>query len=224
MLLSRTALPVYAARDGAYHRRRRVVNDVYDIIARDRARKFGRFIFPKMRVFEFGVGSGFNLAHLPCRLRTGHDAFCSAELERKRIGFRWATEGIKTHSFDAVICHHTLEHMPDPWNALTEMRRLLVPNGLLIVNVPHEVERQSRRFDASVKNGHLFSWTPQTLGMLLASRGFTVESVRIQPFGYDRFAAVVARNLRGNDTLYRFIRACLLMMRPRYEIVALCRR
>ena len=39
-------------------------------------------------------------------------------------------------SFDAILFTEVLEHVPDPVLALTELRRLLVPEGYLCLTVP----------------------------------------------------------------------------------------
>lgn len=39
-------------------------------------------------------------------------------------------------SYDAVICLAVLEHVPRPWDAIREMRRVLVPEGWLFLYVP----------------------------------------------------------------------------------------
>jgi SAM-dependent methyltransferase len=39
-------------------------------------------------------------------------------------------------SFDAVICNHVLEHVPDDVAAMSELRRVLVPGGWAILLVP----------------------------------------------------------------------------------------
>ena len=45
-------------------------------------------------------------------------------------------------SFDAVICNHVLEHLPDDRRALAELRRVLRPGGWAILLVPDvEAER-----------------------------------------------------------------------------------
>ncbi|MEX2288081.1 MAG: class I SAM-dependent methyltransferase [Planctomycetaceae bacterium] len=40
-------------------------------------------------------------------------------------------------SFDTIVCTQVLEHLPRPWQAVREMRRVLRPAGKLIVTVPH---------------------------------------------------------------------------------------
>ena len=46
--------------------------------------------------------------------------------------------GFKDAAFDMVICSHVLEHVPDDLTALREIRRVLKPEGLGIIQVPVE--------------------------------------------------------------------------------------
>ncbi len=39
-------------------------------------------------------------------------------------------------SFDTVFCCSVLEHAPEPWDALSEFARILVPHGRAIVSLP----------------------------------------------------------------------------------------
>ena len=40
-------------------------------------------------------------------------------------------------SFDTVLCTQVLEHLPRPWDAVTEISRVLRPGGATILSVPH---------------------------------------------------------------------------------------
>lgn len=43
------------------------------------------------------------------------------------------------HSFNAIHMNHVLEHVPTPIRSLKEIRRLLKPNGLALIEVPNEL-------------------------------------------------------------------------------------
>lgn len=45
-------------------------------------------------------------------------------------------EGIPDHHFDAVCCLEVLEHTVDPFAAIQELRRILKPDGLLLISAP----------------------------------------------------------------------------------------
>lgn len=40
------------------------------------------------------------------------------------------------HSFDLILCSHVLEHIPDDRRAMRELRRVLKPGGVLLLQVP----------------------------------------------------------------------------------------
>jgi SAM-dependent methyltransferase len=44
------------------------------------------------------------------------------------------------HSFDAILCSHVLEHIPDDRRAMRELRRVLRPGGWAILHVPLDPE------------------------------------------------------------------------------------
>lgn len=72
---------------------------------------------------------------------------------------------VPTARFDTVVCHQVLEHLPRPWLALAEMRRVLKPGGKLIVSVPHLSRLHELPHD-------YFRYTPQGMQVLLADCGF----------------------------------------------------
>lgn len=75
--------------------------------------------------------------------------------------------------FDTIVCLEVLEHLPPPQAALREARRLLKPEGRLIISTPflypiHDAPNDYQR------------WTRHGLELLARSSGFRVESLRGQ--------------------------------------------
>ncbi len=189
-------------------------------VTRLRAEKFRPLVGPTDTVFEYGCGAGWNLAALPAARRLGFDVaeFLRAEVEAD--GIEWVADpaGLPSGLADVVICHHALEHVPEPWEALREMRRLLKPGGRLGLWVPCEKERRYRRFDPAEPNHHLYSWNVQSLGNLVTEAGFTVTQAGLARYGYDRYAAVWAVRLRLGEAGFRALRRLLMAVRPLWEV------
>ena len=62
-------------------------------------------------------------------------------------------------SWDYIVCHHVIEHVPDDRKALAELYRLLKPGGTLIFSVPI---RREKTLDYGAPNaqddGHFYSY------------------------------------------------------------------
>jgi hypothetical protein len=87
--------------------------------------------------------------------------------------------------FDAITFIQVLEHMSDPVTALVEARRLLAPRGVLLIETWDLGSRVARLFGR-----HWQQVSPpavrclfdrRSLGRLLGSAGFCVQTVRVVP-------------------------------------------
>lgn len=79
-------------------------------------------------------------------------------------------------SFDGVSLFHVLEHLPDPVGTLREVRRILKPGGVLLVQVPNFGSLQAaifRRqwFPLDVPR-HFHQFTPESLQQAFKQAGF----------------------------------------------------
>jgi len=191
-----------------------------------RAEKFQVHVAPSAVVLELGVGSGWNLAGLRCARRMGIDAapFLAEQVTSFGIEFYSDFRGIQDGIADVAICHHTLEHLLDPAEALRQMQRVLNPKGKLILHVPWEREPRYRRYQKDDPNHHLFNWNAQNLGNLVTVLGYRVEAVACRRYGYDRFAANLAVRFRVGEPGFRLLRRCLIALRPLLEVELIAQR
>lgn len=90
-------------------------------------------------------------------------------------------------AFDAVICSHVLEHVPDDGAAMRELRRVAAPGGFVLVMVPLALDRATTYEDASItspedrrraflQHDHVRLYAPDIADRLRAAR-FDVEVV-----------------------------------------------
>ena len=193
-------------------------------VARLRAAKIQPYIQPTDTVFEYGAGFGWNLLNLRCSRRLAYDISEHAASDDKTLEWTRDLATVPNESVNVVICHHALEHVLKPSEALEEMRRLLHPNGQLLLYVPFEKERRYRHFNPTEPNHHLYSWNVQTLGNLVSECQFQVESAEVGEFGYDRFAANLATKLKLGESGFRLIRRIAHLLKPASEVRVIARR
>jgi SAM-dependent methyltransferase len=105
---------------------------------------------PESRVLDYGSGDGYLLGLLlervPIENLTALEPidFLQEQLKRRfgdRIRIVSSASDLPTGSFDRVACLEVLEHLqPDVvGETLSELERLLAPDGILVVSVPIEV-------------------------------------------------------------------------------------
>lgn len=189
-------------------------------VMRMRASKFQRFIQPGDTVAEYGVGHGWNLARLQCGQRIGFDIGSGVEPVVSAHGIKFAPvwEDIKEASVNVVICHHVLEHVPQPLETLAAIRRVLVPGGTFLLIIPHETEKWLNEYNENEPNRHLYSWNVQSIGNLVHLSGFDILESSIRRYGYDRAAALWAQRVHLGERGFHAIRSAALMVRARHEI------
>jgi SAM-dependent methyltransferase len=204
-----------------YHQiKRGIPEEAIPWVSRLRARKFSGLVGANDVVLEYGVGNGWNLAALQCQRKVGFDVAEGVEGAVRALGIEFVgdTKLIADSFADVVLCHHTLEHVLHPPETLEEMRRLLKPQGRLLLYVPLERGSRYEHFRRDEPNHHLYSWNAQTLGNLAEEMGFTVTEAGVGEFGYSRFAAVWAAKLRLGERGFRLARRLLHTIKPAFEI------
>jgi ubiquinone/menaquinone biosynthesis C-methylase UbiE len=135
------------------------------------------------RILDVGCGSGDflgSLAHLGWETYGTDLSEAGAELARARgiQAYRGdlSAAAFPDDFFEVVTLWHVLEHVPDPLEQLAEIRRVLKPGGLLVVEVPNA---RSATFSLTKAKWyyldvprHLQHFTPSTIDAVLGQAGF----------------------------------------------------
>ena len=99
------------------------------------------------QVVEFGCGHGHNLQLFAADndvlglegLAAAVDKAVGEGLDVRECDLNGPT-GLADASADVILCLDVLEHLVEPHNALLEMRRVLRPGGIAILNVPNHFD------------------------------------------------------------------------------------
>ena len=109
-------------------------------------------------------------------------------------------------SFDFVFMVEVLEHTPTAFQTVGEIHRVLRPHGVYMVSVPnpyHFKELIWNLFKVPDRQGHIYSWTRQTITRLGEMNGFRLDGNR----GTYLYPPVPAPFLFASRSIvYRFVK------------------
>lgn len=138
------------------------------------------------RLLDVGTGFGFFLAEMKKR---GWDV-TGVEISQKAVDYAREVSGLDIRPgplekvtfpddyFNAVTGFYVIEHLPDPMNFFRECRRILRPEGLLLLRYPHTTPIKNLLKIFGIKNrlydlpAHLSDFSPQTIEQSLKRVGF----------------------------------------------------
>jgi hypothetical protein len=128
-------------------------------------------------------GGGFLLKVLKAEKKVGVEINASARGCANRLGIE-ALSTLKEVKgrYDKVISSHTLEHIPNPVEAVSQLKTKL-RDGMsrIILLLPLDDWRApgNREFDPSDANMHLHTWTPQLIGNVFRACDLKTYSVEV---------------------------------------------
>lgn len=137
------------------------------------------------RILDVGCGNGDllrKLAALGFSSLLGADPFVAGDLAHPDgvVVRKTRLEDLQGQ-FDAIMLHHSFEHMPDPYAVLKEVKRLLAPRGGLLLRIPLCSCEAYRNYGMDWVQldapRHLFLHTERSMRSLAERAGFRVESV-----------------------------------------------
>jgi SAM-dependent methyltransferase len=145
------------------------------------SRKFSPFVTAEDTVLDFGCGGGYILLALQCARRLGIEPNEAALKVARANGIDVfpSIAMVSPRTADVVITSHALEHTTRPFDELRSIRAVLKPTGRLVMVLPIDDWRTQRHYDPRDINNHLYTWTPQLLGNLLADVGFSLEHIGV---------------------------------------------
>jgi SAM-dependent methyltransferase len=223
----------------------------------EKAVNYNRWIFGRLRdhvgprVIEVGSGIGNMIAELVNHPRVEQVVATDQEADslsviRDRFGTDmfldtviWdanqpVPDVLSDQVFDTVICTNVLEHLEDHRAALDSMRRLLKPDGKLLLLVPAHPELFCR-MDQEL--GHFRRYRKRELRNLLMESKFEVEAMLDHNFfgaiGWFLVGRMLGRKELSNGHIRRFDRLVPLLQRldpvvsPLFggvSLIAICRQ
>lgn len=142
-----------------------------------------------------GIGSLLHFAPEWCLRRrlaaAGGFDYVTADRDRAGVDLRLDVTALELAdgAFDAVVCSHVLEHVPDDGAAMRELRRVTAAGGWCLVMVPVDLAREHTHEDPGItapadrlreyRQGDHVRLYALDIGERLTAAGFTVE--RIDP-------------------------------------------
>lgn len=107
----------------------------------------------------------------------------------KGVSFVENLSELEDHSFDIITMWHVLEHVPNLEEQISELRRLVKPNGTIIIAVPNfksfdakHYEQFWAAFDVPI---HLWHFSKTAIQKLFAKE--KLELIKVLPMKFDSF-------------------------------------
>lgn len=180
--------------------------------------RFASFYTKGLRVLDAGCGTGYGTSYLAragAQHVTGIDvsenaiSYCKAHFSEPATDFIVADLSIEipvpSCSVDAIFSSQAMEHLSNIEDFLSECRRVLKPNGLMVVAVPAIVSKE--QLEENIWNRfHLINLTP--LGWYTKTRR---NFARVHAFSHwpsTRFSDRSENSYRGHDHSRDGLRFC----------------
>jgi len=160
----------------------------------------------KGKIFDIGCGHGFFLQEMNRRgwqvsgleiSKTGR-RFIKRTMDLAVFSEPLENLSLPSNTFDVVTLFYVVEHVIDPLLLLTEIRRILKPDGFVLIRWPHTTPivkilgPLSKKLDLYHTPFHLYDFSPSTIETLLSLSGFgSIETM-------------VAGHTRPNGRLNRY--------------------
>ncbi|MFC5682129.1 class I SAM-dependent methyltransferase [Flavobacterium sp. MAHUQ-51] len=138
--------------------------------------------------------------------------------KNKGISFVECTTVLENQSFDVITMWHVLEHVPDLDFQIKELKRLLKPNGTLIVAVPNFKSFDAKYYDsfwaAYDVPIHFWHFSKKAIQMLFAKQNMKLE--KVLPMKFDSFYVSLLSEKYKNGKM-NFIKAFFIGLQSNWK-------
>lgn len=160
---------------------------------RDKIKLVQEFQPKKGKLLDIGSGTGDFLVMAE---KNGWDIIglepsskAKAIAESKGVKFLEALSNMPDQSADAITMWHVLEHVPDVEAQIEQLKRILKPEGVLIVAVPnfksYDAQHYGKYWAAYDVPRHLWHFSKTSIKLLFGKQD--MELVKILPMKFDSF-------------------------------------
>jgi len=107
----------------------------------------------------------------------------------KNVPFLDRLQDVPSHSKDVITMWHVLEHVPDVQNQISELKRILKPDGVVIIAVPnyksYDAQYYGKYWAAYDVPRHLWHFSKMAIKKLFAEQD--IELIEVLPMKFDSF-------------------------------------
>jgi len=138
--------------------------------------------------------------------------------QNKGVELIEATSLLTDHSIDVITMWHVLEHVPNVENQIKELKRLLKPNGSIIIAVPNFNAYDAKYYDsywaAFDVPRHLWHFSKKAIKALFERENFHLE--KTLPMLFDAFyVALLSEKYKTGNM--NFIKATFIGMKSNWK-------
>lgn len=147
----------------------------------------------KGKVLDIGAGTGDFLVEAKIKgwdvLGFEPNTQAKALAEKKGINFIETIAELPDASFDVITMWHVLEHVPDLYWQLDQLKRICKPNGIIIIAVPnfksYDAKHYKQFWAAYDVPRHL--WHFSKIGIQELFGSYNIQLLKTKPMWFDSF-------------------------------------
>lgn len=148
---------------------------------------------PKGKLLDIGAGTGDFLvvAKNDGWQTTGIEPSAKAKAiaVNKGVTFSESLSALESNSFDVITMWHVLEHVPNLEEYISELKRLIKPNGTIVIAVPNfksfDANYYGKYWAAFDVPRHIWHFSKITIDKLFSEKG--MKLVEVLPMKFDSF-------------------------------------